>query len=112
MNAQEAEKYVREHWPRASDYCGLLMRPIRIFTSFGVVTFTDWFGAYEFTKQRKEEIRLKKEEIKLIKMVCDVDWVRCEWLADAERILAILESRLQDLQRGFKEQTQPADERR
>ena len=60
-------------------------------------------AAAEFTRERLEEIRQVEEEIKLIKTVLDIDWVRLEWLADAERILVREQAALTELRRGMRE---------
>lgn len=62
-----------------------------------------WLAAAEFTLQREEEIRQKREELKLMHLVSETDPFRCECLADCERILAILESKLAALLVGMKE---------
>jgi hypothetical protein len=69
MTTQEEREYVEARW-ESIDECGTKLAPIRIFFDGipgHVDVFKDWHAAYEFTVQRKEEIRQLTEEIRWLK---------------------------------------------
>ena len=93
-----AEEYVRSRWvnvdaPGWGIWFGPELKYVR----------ETYDAAADFTAAREEQVRLKREEIKLQKIVLELDWVCLEWLADAERILAMLEAQLAELLNGWKE---------
>lgn len=95
MTPKEAEEYVRGRW----EYVSIEKRGETVLwvpKGTLVVRQDNWLAAAEFTKQREEEIRRKREEI--------------EWMSvnggispPALRILAILEAQLAALLAGMKE---------
>ena len=98
------EEYVRSKWEELSESmidefegsviigdCLLFIGPQR------------WDDAAEYTRQYGEAIRRVEQEIKLVLIIMETDWVRCEWLADCERILAREQAALAELKKGWKE---------
>lgn len=106
MDAREAERYVyvRERIQQIENYdsdgeysSGVNLWGLNVPTRFHHQLQSDcWIAASKFVERREEEIKLKKEEILLIKQLDPITEA-------ARRILAILKAQLADLQRGMKE---------
>lgn len=60
-----------------------------------------WANAYQYTLEREEQIRLKRQEIAFLNGAKQQNQMLNTF--PMERILAILESQLNDLLKGFKE---------
>ena len=104
-----AEEYVRSRWdfvsPDASSWVSIGPRTFdeRVF----LIIFKDIDAAAIFTAEREEQIRLKREEIALMReMISQWDHlIQFGYIGDTavpRRIFAILESQLADLLKGWK----------
>jgi hypothetical protein len=124
------EQFVREHWERidAHDWVNhingdtgflIAIEPSCEDGSIGIgMEFHEeakpksqaWSAAAEFTRDRLEEIRQLEEEIAMVRgdrddMLRHINFHELEWIVECarwSRILARLESALEDLKKGMK----------
>lgn len=100
MTPKEAEALVRERWERV--YGGGEIA-VTVYAEEKACHFLNYIAAAEFTKQREEKIRQKREEIHLVR-----GWrFTIEGNAAALRILAVLEVQLAALLVGWREDEEP-----
>lgn len=111
--ADNCEGYVRARWDGACftpphGPCGFISAAEASLSHWSQSEPEAWRAAYAFTLEREEQIRLKREEIEHLRFAdfsgpdAEVDGI-AENAQD--RILALLESQLQELLKGFKEVT-------
>ena len=113
MTPKEAEELVRARWKSVQRTMGPNPWALRISCAryFDGTQDECWLAAAEFTMQREEEIRQKREEIIKVQRQVDDHHFFCQrnlygaerdgaiW----ERILAVLQSQLAALLAGMKE---------